>query len=232
METEPEVKKVPKFGDLEWSDYVMSHFTPDELFEGNPKVDGLWRVTELLLGEIIDFESKVVEAASEKNGFCATVSATVIVWKKTPSQDTNCRESISASGVGDCSFRNADQMYARFPSSLAETRAKARALRTILRLRNVVAHEELVPENIDDDQTKEPSTESQRDTYDLLCEKLNINAGKLLTQTCKDSNYVFKGYKVLHKYILTKCIKQLNAYQNKKEQIPVELQGYMKGWVK
>ena len=228
-ETEPEVKKVPKFGDLEWHDYVMSHFTADEMFEGNPKVDGLWRVTELLLGEITDYDSKVVEAPSERNGFCATAEASISIERI---KEDGKRTFLNSMGVGDCNFRNADQMFARFPSSLAETRAKARALRTVLRLRNVVSAEELVPTSIDQDGTDEPSTESQRDTYDLLCEKLNVNAGRLLTQTCLESNYVFKAFKKTHKYILAKCIKKLNSYQNKKEQIPDELQGYMKGWIK
>lgn len=235
-ETEPEVKKIPKFGDLEWHDYVIGHFTPDELFEGNPKVDGMWRVAELLLGEITDYSSKVVEAPSEKNGFCATAEAHITIRKKEQSPTMNNFLSfdsfLKASGVGDCNFRNADQMFARFPSSLAETRAKARALRTILRLRNVVSAEELVPTSIDQDGTDEPSTETQRDTYELLCEKLDVNAGRFLTQTCVDNNYVFKSFKKVHGYILKKCIKKLNGWMSKKDQIPDDLKGYMKGWIK
>ena len=44
----------PDYCSPEWNDYVMSHFQDNELIDGNPLTAGLRRVSELLIGVIVD----------------------------------------------------------------------------------------------------------------------------------------------------------------------------------
>ena len=43
----------PSTTDPGWNDYVMSKFTEKELYDGNPLVNGLRRVAELVIGPIV-----------------------------------------------------------------------------------------------------------------------------------------------------------------------------------
>ena len=43
----------PAMTDPEWNDYVMSMFTDKEMYNGNPLVNGLRRVAEVVLGPIV-----------------------------------------------------------------------------------------------------------------------------------------------------------------------------------
>lgn len=220
-----EEKKVPEKTSIEWHDYVMSHFQPDELFEGNPKVDGLFRITEKLLGPITEVYSTVVEAASERNGYCATVQCQISIEREGKTFPERY------SGVGDCSLRNADSTYSKFPSSLAETRAKARALRTALRLRNTVAAEELMPIE-GKDETEEFIKDEQITIIDTLCSKMNINVVEVINHVAKVNNYVVRTVSGMHKHIAGKIIRLLNSYQDDRTKIEPTFIGYKKEWRK
>ena len=43
----------PSMTDPKWNDYVMSMFTEKEMYNGNPLVNGLRRVAEVVLGPIV-----------------------------------------------------------------------------------------------------------------------------------------------------------------------------------
>src|SRR5689334_6604577 len=71
------VEERPDFNSYEWHDYVMKQFMPDELFEGNPTVDGLRRVTEALIGKIVESVSHVItppQVLDKKSGFLTPVT--------------------------------------------------------------------------------------------------------------------------------------------------------------
>ena len=60
IDTDTSVKDVistdenaPSITDPEWNEYVMSMFTSKELYDGNPLVNGLRRVAELVIGPIV-----------------------------------------------------------------------------------------------------------------------------------------------------------------------------------
>lgn len=221
---EKQVEQKPKFGSREWHDFVMSRFESDELFEGNPKVDGLWRVAEDVLGIIKTYTSRVVESPTEKNGFGATVECFISVYVPEIGE-------LVSSGVGDCNFKNADLTYARFPSSLAETRAKGRALRTLLRLRNIVAAEELSTD-VPDSDDNELITDTQIDKIDLLCSKLDINVALIIPAVLEEYSYVFKNVRSISKHMAGKVIRRIDSFQNDKKLIKKELKGYSKEWRK
>ena len=52
----------------EWNEYVMAHFKPNELIDGNPICAGLRRVAELLLGDIIESGPEQVFPATDNSG--------------------------------------------------------------------------------------------------------------------------------------------------------------------
>lgn len=138
---------LPKYGTKEWQNYVMSQFTPDELNDGAPTCNGLRRVAEELLGEIVFSAPTQVFPATDSNGpGRATVVFTVkIAWKLGLPEyvDINSFEvPVREFGdVSDCWTGNTEDKYAVHPSATASTRAEGRALRKALKL-NVVTAEE------------------------------------------------------------------------------------------
>jgi hypothetical protein len=132
-----EEKSTPKYGSKEWSDYVMSQFTSDELIDGNPKCAGLRRVAEELLGDIIESGPSEVYPATETNGpgRATVVFRVVFDWMNNGSYR-------SYSEVADVWDGNTDDPYSHHPAATASTRAEARALRKALKV-NCVAAEEM-----------------------------------------------------------------------------------------
>ena len=65
---EQEESESPSMLSSEWNDYVMSHFDESELINGNPICAGLRRVSELLLGSIIESGPHEVHPATDSNG--------------------------------------------------------------------------------------------------------------------------------------------------------------------
>ena len=130
---------IPEMGSYDWHQYVMSQFKEDELQNDNPTVDGLRRVVELLIGEIVLSESTLVSAPTV--GYDrACVSHRVVL--------SNGHEHTD---LADSYWRNTDKKYREFPVAVASTRAEGRVLRKILKLRKVVAAEEHNNMEIEDD---------------------------------------------------------------------------------
>jgi hypothetical protein len=119
-----------------WAQHVMGQFQPDELQEGNPKVDGLRRVAEALLGTIIREDCELISSPSMENNMMACAKATFVF------QDEN-GSVFSFSSLADACGANLTPEFKMYITAMADTRAKARALRNALRLRSSVAAEEL-----------------------------------------------------------------------------------------
>ena len=58
----------PEMTEPGWAQYVLGQFADDELEEQNPRVEGLRRVAELLLGEIVEEECDLVQAPTRPTG--------------------------------------------------------------------------------------------------------------------------------------------------------------------
>lgn len=125
---------IPSINDPAWHQYAMSHFTVDELVDGCPSTDGLRRVANLLIGEIIDTKLKVHQVPDSTNNYRATISVEMVFNTATGQ--------IRFSDIADCNLQNADREYAKFPTAMAMTRAEGRCLRKALRLRKIIAIEE------------------------------------------------------------------------------------------
>ena len=215
----------PIIGQPEWHDYVMSHFTKEELLDGNPTVDGLRRVAEYLIGEIVEIRSDVKQVPEQirPSGADNDRRATVLVSVKF------ANDSIF-DGVGDVYWGNTDEVYRNFPVSVAETRAEGRAFKRALRLRKVNAAEELAKEinhnpgisHLDDNNA--PISETQLRFIDIMCSKdrLNINISKLLEELELPKSLTHAQALIVNE--------KLSKFQNQEEDIPESIKGYDASW--
>jgi len=211
-----------KLGDPKWHEYVMDLFTDEELFNGNPTVDGLRRITHKLFG-IKSLTTKVVQTPEQYlHKVLGDRRATVVVL-------VTLQDGRSFAGVGDSYWANTEKAYRNYPVSIAETRAEGRALKKALMLRRVNAMEE-IGETIDHDMEGLPEhletgpvTDAQIGFIDTMCARLNISAINLLGEM----NFTLK--ELSHEQA-TMLLAKLNEYQQDMESIPDIIKGYVSNW--
>jgi len=214
--------------DLEWTDHVLNLLSDDEKISGNPTTDGLRRIFEIALNcTVISAESNVVQAPSMENERRATVvhSLTYVLNDDDDASPTKYR---TASGAADVYWGNCDKIYRNHPVAVAETRAEGRALRRALKLRKVVAAEELAKE-IDTDHLEENNigkiNTTQINFFDVFGKRLNINIHKLLEKLAIDNKNVYN----ISYDDAVKTISTLSGYQQSND-IPQDVIGYDPNW--
>lgn len=230
QEVEVKLPAAPDYNSPEWEDYVLSLFTEKELAEGKyPKLNGLRRVAGLLLGEVID--SSPIDMVSQQpldhNGRAAVTYRLVFLWKLglSPASETFLGEDLPQrvfTAIGGSHAGNTDDIVAKYPEAIAETRAEVRAYRKALRLSVVGADEitrndmkrssgfshEKEVETIVGEGTK--ITPSQITTITNMCKRLGIdlalfiNMGKEKYKEVSDVKYD----------TALLMIKQLSKYQS------------------
>jgi len=176
-------KKLPTPNDLEWTDYVLSLLSDDEKISGNPTTDGLRRIFEIALNcTVIQAKSEVVQTPDINNEKRATVVHTLMYVLKNIDPERPDLNNRIVSGSADVYWGNCDKIYRNHPVAVAETRAEGRALRRGLKLRKVVAAEELAKDIEDhpDHDTVTKITNNQLNFMDVLAKRLDINMTKLL----------------------------------------------------
>lgn len=207
----------------QWSDFVMTHFIEEELVGGNPTVDGLRRVAQLLLGPIVWQDARVDSTPCFDNRFRA---ATVTFWCDIEKRDHSVVRFV---GVASVSTSNTGDPYVTHPASTAETKAEGRALKRALGLRKVYAAEELsdnVAEDIDVFDPDAKITNELRFAIDLVCKtnQINVmsfvNSGKATYEHIDD--VPFK--------VAKRMFEHLNSYGNGEKEIPEAIKGYKSGW--
>lgn len=218
-----EENKVPLRTSRDWNEYVLSHFGPDELADGNPTVDGLRRVTELLLGPIIDAKAKVIQSPTPQNDNRCVVEYNVIV-------ETEKEGVISQQSVADCYPGNCDHRFSVYASAIAETRAEGRALRKLLKLRKVIAAEEagLVP--LEETGVNGKITPTQMNFIETLCQRNDINVPVYLG-AAKDFNFNGKLEEIPYKSAVA-VISHLSEMQRNQASINAKFKGYNPNWRK
>ena len=219
----------------EWNAYVMAHFKPNELIDGNPICAGLRRVAELLLGDIIDSGPSQVFPATDNNG---PGRATVIF--KVTFNWMNSGVIKSFSEVADVWHGNTDDLFCAHPVATASTRAEGRALRKALKLRCLAAEElakkdivEIVQQAVKQAPTSgeyesNKSISSQQIQFiDNRCNQLDIDVVKFINI----GENIYNSIAEVTKDNAKKMIKVLNTYQNGNE-IPDKVKGYNINWRK
>lgn len=222
------ISDAPSMLSPEWHDYAMGLFEESEMVDGHPLVAGLRRVAELVLGPI-RFSGPTWVKPTERDDHHGR--ATVIFTVEFVS-GLKCAE------VADSWEGNTDDMFCAFAVAIASTRAEARALRKVLKIRGVAA-EELTKKDTakivrDISNTKKSSegeyneqdrmSDAQYNFIDVKCKQLNVDGEMLFKQHNADNK------KKVSKRIASDIIDVLNDYQRDKSTIPESILGYKQEW--
>lgn len=223
---EKEVKPSPN--DTEWNDYVLGLLSDDEKIDGNPTTDGLRRIFEIALDcVVISSVSDVVQSPEPNNEKRATVVHSLTYILNNPNLQPELKER-SVNGAADVYWGNCDKLYRNHPVAVAETRAEGRALRRGLRLRKVVAAEEIakdIEDGVDGDSVNKISS-NQINFIDVLAKRLNVNIKNLI----QDSNIEYEDiFKLTHDQAVL-IIRKLSSLQQNIEDIAEHLLGYEPNW--
>lgn len=214
---------------LEWNDYVLGLLSDDEKIDGNPTTDGLRRIFEIALDcTVIESISSVVQTPEPNNEKRATVVHTIGYILNSGTPDTIHLNQKIVSGAADVYWGNCDKIYRNHPVAVAETRAEGRALRRGLKLRKVVAAEEIASE-IEDNPDGEGATkisDQQINFIDVLSKRNNINTAELLLDLSVDPLNI----KSVPHDIGVNIIRELSKYQQNLGAIPPKLVGYDPTW--
>jgi hypothetical protein len=214
--------------DLEWTDYVLSLLSDDEKIAGNPTTDGLRRVFEIALNcTITNSSSDVIQSPSPENEKRATVihSLAFVLNDPDTNQETKYR---TVSGAADVYWGNCDKVYRNHPVAVAETRAEGRALRRALKLRKVVAAEELAKEIEDhpDGHNTSKISGNQINFIDVLSKRLDIDVNKMLNKFGHTDKNI---YNIEHGDAIN-IINLLSSYQQDLNSISEDIKGYDANW--
>jgi hypothetical protein len=216
---------VPEQNSPEWDSYVMSLFQESELIDGNPRVHGLRRVAELLIGEIVS--SRPVTVMITPQGVKMDKSTVVYeVQFQTPKGNKTYAD------VADTWEGNTDDMFAVHGTATASTKAEARALRKALKIKAVAAEElckkdvaKYLSEQTQSDDVKRISKD-QVNFIEMKCKKLDIDVIKFINSGEKFYNTVYEV-----KYDTgAKMIKKLTEFSSDKSLIEESIKGYKEGW--
>jgi len=155
--------------DAGWVQYVLSLFLDDELDNSNPRMEALRRVSELLIGEIVEERSELISAPTPENGDRACSKASILF---------NNGQTFEA--LADACPSNCQKEFAMYPVAMADTRAKGRAYRAALRLKRVVSAEEIGISSDQEENINKNIATGQITAIRLLEECSNISIKKLL----------------------------------------------------
>lgn len=207
--------EVPTYLDEGWTEYVLSQLKDSEKENGCPKVHGLRRIIEKVFGKVTSSNVKIVATSPD----FAACEYSLTVW--------DGLEEFHYTACADAGGHNLTDVFKKYPTAMAETRAEGRALRKIMRL-NVVSAEELTETNslgdkvVDTD--NEPINKHQIAIINTLAKRVNVNVAdactKILEREVKCASDI--GVSVSAQLI----IKTLNTYQQDKDKIPEEIKNF------
>jgi hypothetical protein len=215
--------------DLDWTDHVLALLSDDEKISGNPTTDGLRRIFEKALNcRVLASVSDVVQTPEPNNEKRATVVHSITYLLNDGALDKPELNTVTINGAADVFWGNCDKVYRNYPVAVAETRAEGRALRRALKLRKVVAAEEIAKDIEDhpDQDTVSKITNNQINFIDVMAKRLNINVSKLLESNALESKNI---YALSHDDAVT-VIRLLSKHQQSINEIPDDLLGFNNEW--
>ena len=225
---------VPSYSSPEWESFVMSQFTTEELMEGKyPKLNGLRRVADLVLGDVVFSGPVKVESlpTTDSPGRATVTYGLKFLWKLGIPEHIGIGDHLPLReflAVGDSYPGNTpNPTFAVFPQVIAENRAESRALRKALRI-SVVSAEELpvkgkedftqmaVQEVVPVAGESRYITQTQINSITIMCSRLMIDREKFI-------NIGELKYDAIEKVPYDRALKmvaQLNKYQTNSADVP------------
>lgn len=226
----------PEMTDPRWSDFVLLQLQDNEKdAEGHPKVNGLRRVAQLLIGPIIKSEAKVVQAPDyipncpDRFGIMcpAVVEHTIVVLNvnRLPDGVVSPYE-MKFTEVGDVHKGNCDIDFLRHASSTASTKAESRALRKLLLLNNVISSEETTLVPIEESAIDGNITPTQINFIKTLCIRNDINVMKYINAGKEKYKQIID---IPHGTAI-KMVEHLSGLFNDQKKIDPSIKGYDPKW--
>jgi hypothetical protein len=215
--------------DLGWTDYVLGLLSDDEKIAGNPTTDGLRRIFEVALNcDVIEAITEIVQAPTPENEKRATATHTIRYILKSDSSEDSEVKYRAVTGAADVYWGNCDKIYRNHPTAVAETRAEGRALRRGLKLRKVVAAEEIAKDIEDhpDENSVSKISVNQINFIDVIAQRLNVNVANLIKSLAITEANI---YNIAHEDAVS-VIKHLTSYQQDMSKLTDELLGYQSNW--
>tara|TARA_R100000995_G_scaffold84716_2_gene64453 strand:+ start:180 stop:1082 length:903 start_codon:yes stop_codon:yes gene_type:complete len=219
----------PPMDSPDWADYVLSQFRSDEMDQGNPTCDGLRRVAESLVGPIVGRKINIHQAPNKENYGTATVTSSVTILNNIPDHMLFGRE-ITEEDAADVNRYNTQEPFHLHPTATATTRAEARALRKILRLKKVIAAEEFAGDAVDDFadawRPSDPVQDEQINLLDIVCQRCDINVMEYINSGERIYNTIYE----LDKNKAQTMIQHINKIQQGKAEKPHGVGRYESNW--
>jgi hypothetical protein len=130
MSKSKKAEQAPTRLDAEWTDYIINDLEESELYDGIPSAAGLRRMVEKHISPIVNIEVEITPIV----GQFLTVAAVC----KTTLANGECYSACS-----DANLWSAGEVFKFKLTALADTRAKSKCFREILRINNVLSLEEV-----------------------------------------------------------------------------------------
>ena len=206
---------IPTPSDPTWTQYVLGQFQDDEMDGENPRVEGLRRVAESLVGIVVEEGCDLIAAPNVENGMRACAKAWVVF-----DVAGNYRK---YEALADASPDNVIGEYNIYLSAMADTRAKGRCYRNALKLKRVVAAEEVRGKNEivgEDSQTATAIQTGQITGVRMIADRLDVSIAKVLSLLEIDHQVLDNGgidLKSLTKDEAIIVLKKLNDLQTAPE---------------
>ena len=158
----------------------------------------------------------------------ATVVHSVTYILNTTGQSPQELNTVSIDGSADVYWGNCDKVYRNHPVAVAETRAEGRALRRALKLRKVVAAEELTEsmEDHPDEKSVSKISSNQINFIDVMAQRLNVNVINLMKELAIPVDNI---YNISHDEAVS-VIQKLSSLQQSVDNIPITFTGYQPSW--
>lgn len=218
---------VPDLNSPEWTEYFLSQLGNKEIQDGKPKVTGLRRLVDKLIGEIVSSKAKTIQTPQFINdGNSLKMQPAVVEYEIIVKRGG---EFMTFTDVADASWINCDGEYGKHPTAVASTRAEARALRKLAKL-NVCSSEEV--EGVPTEETVEliagggTMRDDQVVFIDNLCKIRNLSVWKLINL----GGHSFTNVKKVPEDLAKRAVRQASAYNQHPDSIPEELLGYNENW--
>lgn len=217
-----EVESRPKFFSKEWTAFIMGQFTKDELEDDAPRVHGLRRVAQQVIGPITKSRVCVHQCPSRDNDQRAVVSYALSLMVLNPSHPA-CGNELELEDVSDVFAGNTNAPYHVHATATAATKAEARVLRKALGL-NKIAAEEQFDRNATTYEVEVPTFEGKATDAQIVVADLMFKRLKICPQAFLKEHMNGLSKHELTEEQMQEVTKKLNSYS--KEKVPEHLQGY------